>query len=388
MKGDVASMSGDPTQGSRRLSKLAAGALVLVVPAGAWLLAHRLGTRRARPDPWRDEVLPAVPDAAQNGLDDVLLTPSFAGERPSSALQDLVARLDGDTPEARWAMAARAHAELRGWLREEGPQEARARSLSRIDAALAAPRFADPCVSLELDCRPMNLLDLARVASVADLDAALHGDWASALDRATAWLRASNDLLRTSRTVLDAATGALFSLVASDHLRVLVAGLRAAQVEDPDAPAPGMREATRAALEAAIDGSTRADVDLRRVVVGEQRRVRPSLLAALRGGPGAGGDGLGAARFLLDPADTVATLDADFEALRAWAEAPPQARGAWTVPRHAEGAGWWLWNPGGKRLLDTLSYDAGAAITQLESLTDEAFASRAALRDALAAMPR
>ncbi len=76
-------MSGDPTQGSRRLARLAAGALLLVVPAGAWLLAHRLGRRDIPPDPWAEEVLPAVPDAAQNGLDDVVLTPDFGGERPT-----------------------------------------------------------------------------------------------------------------------------------------------------------------------------------------------------------------------------------------------------------------------------------------------------------------
>ncbi len=285
-------------------------------------------------------------------------------------------------------MALEARPALRAWLREEGRQEERALWLARIDETLRAPRFADPCVSVELDCRPLHVLDLARLAAVADLDAALHGDWTSALERAAAMLRASNDLLRTSRTVVDATTGALFSLVASDHLRVLVAGLRAAQAEDAASPATVTLESLRGALVTAVDGATRDDVDLPRLVVGEQRRVRPTVLAALGGAPGAGSADLGPAGFLLDRADTVAALDADFAALRAWVEAPAHARRPWTVHLHAEGAGWWVWNPGGKRLLDAMAYDAGHAFSQLEALADGAFTSRARVRGELGSASR
>ncbi len=64
-----------------------------------------------------------------------------------------------------------------------------------------------------------------------------------------------------------------------------------------------------------------------------------------------------------------------------WYETPPAQRGpAPEYRRYSEQLGWWLWNPGGKMILDIGGVDFTTLVVRMDERADDLFASREALR--------
>lgn len=355
--------------------------MTIALPA-SWLLAHRLASRLVPEAPWSESELPAIPAPAENGLDDVVLPGSSALATLDPALQPLVRPLERVTPDSRWQELVRRREELRAWLAADAAL--RERDLARIDAVLAAPHFADPCASVGSDCRWVSLVNFARVAMAADLDAALRGDWSRAFLRAHALQLASNELLASARATVANMIALVLAHMATDHLRVLVAGYRAAAAED------AVRAELRPTLDASMESLStvrREDVSARRAVIAECLWLRAGILPVLED-PGANGAWGGfVAPYLVDVHGTVAALDAHFVALMRWVEAPDHATRAPPPARvYASGPAWWLWNPVGKTVLDLGGFDFATVIRRLDTSADELFVSRAALRGELRAL--
>ncbi len=374
---------GNAAQPRRRWPWLLVAASVVLALPGSWLLAHRLASRDFPPAPWSASELPTIPAAAENGLDDVVLpSGSWHVSNVPEKLVPLVAPLESEAPAARWASIVAESAHLAQWMGVDADAALRATELAQIDAALGARRFADPCLGVGSECNMARAINLVRFAAVADLDAALHGDWSAALRRALTLLRAANDFIVSARTMLGNSVALVFGRIATDHARVLVAGY-AATAEPSAAPrlTPTARRETLDTVEHELDALARRDFNARRALIAECFWIRDSLMPLLEhpaNYPGAGGF---LAPYLVDPRGTIAASDEHFVALMAWVEAPDHAtRAAPVARRYASGSGWWLWNPAGKSILDIGGADFAAVITRMDELADTLFVSRDALR--------
>ena len=388
---------GNAAQPRRRWPWLALAAGVLMALPGSWLLAHRLASRDFPPAPWSASELPTIPAAEENGLDDVVLpSGSWNVSNVPEELVPLVAALERQAPAARWALTVAESARLAEWRGVDADTSARAAELAQIDAALGERRFADPCLGVGSECPMMRAINLGRFAALADLDAALRGDWSVALRRALRLLRAANDLIMSARTMLGNSVALVFARIATDHARVVVAGYAAAA--EPSA-APGATPSaaqgatsiaereTLDAIASTLSALARDDVDARRALIAECFWIRDGLMPLLddpTNYPGAGGF---LAPYFVDPRGTIAASDERFITLMAWVEAPDHATRAPPVSRsYASGPGWWLWNPAGKSILDIAGVDLTHVITRMDELADTLFVSRDALRRELSAL--
>jgi len=385
-------MSTERSKGPRRWPwVLVAVALVGALPL-SWVAAHRLAGRTPPPSPWPAPSVPHPASLADNGLDEIVMGNAFAPEPLPETLVDLIKPLaakdvtgGGAEARARWASAGSARAEIRAYFGEPSTLDARRGELAAIDAALAAPRFADPCVDLQSHCNLVKSITLVRVAALANLDAAIRGDWAGALSRARALLRAARDFDTSGHGFVGTTSAAAFANFATSHVRVLLAGLDAA-------PPPA---AVRATLPPLLD-ELRAfavplaadELDVRRTLLGEhalgRALLRDTLVVATR--PTTTAE---LAQFLLtSEAATFAAYDVTWvEALR-WLEATDHAtRAAPPVRLYARGSGWWLWNLGGKTMLDLMVIDVGPMVRRLESGRRDLDASLASLQVELSVLP-
>ncbi len=366
---------------------LVAVALVGALPL-SWLAAHRLAGRTPPPSPWPATIAPHPASLAENGLDEIVMGHAWAPERLPEALDDLVGPLaakdvtgGGAQARERWRAAEAARADVRAYFAEPSTRDARRGELASVDAALAAPRFADPCGDMQSDCDIVKSITLVRIAALANLDAALRGDWVGALTRARALLRASRDF-STSGHGFGAA--AAFSNFTTSHVRVLVAGLGAAR------PPAAVRATLLPLLDALRDVTQplAADaLDVRRALLVEhafgRALLRDTLVVAAR--PATAGHFV--QLLLTNDAATLAAYDASYvEAVR-WVDAPDHAtRAAPPIRLYARGAGWWLWNPGGKATLDLLALDVGSLVRRLESARRDVDSSLASLQVELVAL--
>jgi hypothetical protein len=360
--------------------------LLLLVPS-AWLLAHRFSSRALPPAPWTERDLPTIPDAAENGLAEVVLPGSWSLDAVDSEIDvvELAGALDAVPPEERWGKVHERQRALEAWASHE--PERRARELARIDAALAARFFAEPCTSVGSDCRMLKLVELTRVAIAADYAAALGGEWKTAFERARALLEASNKLVPSARTAVGTMVSIFLARAAVDHLRVLVAGYRAEVAGGSPRTAPDALRSRLDAVETALGVLRRGDVSGRRAVIAECLWIRGTLRPVLEDPASQGGRGGWLLRYAVDVRGSLAASDARFVALMRWVEAPDHATRPPPVFReHASGRFWWLWNPGGKALLDLGSSDVGSIVRQLDRRANELFVSRAALRAELRAL--
>ena len=359
----------------------AAGA-ILALP-GSWLLAHRLASRTFPPAPWSASELPTIPAAEENGLDDIIAT---SGSRrfitSEEDLSRLVLPLDRETPAEQWAVIEDARARVAEWRGVGTDSRLLVAELARFDAALAAPRFADPCAGVASECHAAAVIQLARLAAIADLDAALRDDWSAALRRALSLLVAANDFVVSARTMLGDSVALVFGRIATDHARVLLAGYAAAAERAAaagEAPLP-MRE-TLDAIAQTLRAPVRTDVDARRAVIAECFWIRESLIPMLEDPTSYPGPAGFLAPYLVDPRGTIIASDARFVALMQWVEAPDHATSPPPVMRtYARGFGWWLWNPAGKSILDLDGSDFTGVITRMDEFADALFVSRDALR--------
>jgi hypothetical protein len=370
---------------------LVAAALVGALPL-SWLAAHRLAGRTLPPSPWPAPTVPNPASLADNGLDEIVLGYGWAPEPLPDALQDLVGPLaakdvttGGAEARARWTAAEAARADVRAYFAEPSTRDARRGELAAIDAALAAPRFADPCSDMQSNCNLVKTITLARIAALANLDAALRGDWVGALTRARALLRAARDFDASGHGFVGATAAAAFANFATSHVRVLLAGLGAAR------PPAAVRTALLPLLDSLRDVTkplTSDELDVRRTLLGEhalgRALLRDTLAVATR--PTTTAD---IAQLLLtaDAATFTAYDDTWVEALR-WLEAPDHAtRAAPPIRLHARGSGWWLWNLGGKTMLDLMVIDIGPMVRRLESGRRDLDTSLASLQVELSVLP-
>lgn len=355
--------------------------MLLFVPA-SWLLAHRFSSRGVPPAPWSERELPAIPAAAENGLAEVVLPGRWSFGVVDPALNDLVKALDAQRPDARWTQAGRRQREISAWIGSD--RERRARELAMIDAALATPYFAEPCVTPGSDCRIIDALKLARVVVISDLDAALRGDWPGAFSRSLAFLVASKKLLTTTRTLVGSEVAMVFARMATDHVRVLAAGYRGEVAGGSPRTDPLALRPTFDAVAAALDAPRPGDLSARRLVTSECLWVRGNVRPALEDPAILGGRGGSALRYLVDVRGTMAASDARCVELMNWVQAPDHsALPAPSFHNYASGPGWWLWNPGGKSLLDLLTVDLGPAIEQHDRNAAALLASHRALQSEL-----
>lgn len=354
-------------------------ALVVLCPV-SWIAAHQLFARDVPPAPWPPSDLGAVPSSDENGLADLTLVTAPRLEQPDDRLLALVSDLDGDTPEARWLeIAAQAH-RFEDYLQDPSTETAR----RRVDEVLGHPRFVDPCAAIGGECRVLDLLSFARHAAVLSVADALSGRWEPAFSRAKRLIHASLGYLATARTMLAHMTAIAIARFVVDHLRVLVAALRAkvgnAAAGDESALdaalLPGIRPALRAALDE-LGELRRDDVHCDRAMISENLWVRAGLREVIH----APFDGHGfVGHWLTDEGRTVAWVDEYFRALHAYASAPSGA-GPPAFEDPASGPVWWVWNPGGKRLIAPLLAAYDQLIPRFESEADEVFRSRDALHD-------
>jgi hypothetical protein len=370
---------------------LVAVALVGALPL-TWVAAHRLAGRTPPPSPWPAPTVPRPASLAENGLDEIAMRHAWSPEPLPTALHDLVGPLaakdvtgGGAEARARWTAAEAARAEIRAYFAEPSTRDARRGELAAVDAALAAPRVADPCGDMQSDCNLVKSITLVRIAALADLDAALRGDWAGALTRARALLRAARDFGASGHGFVGATAAAAFTNFVTAHVRVLVAGLGAAR------PPAAVRATLLPLLESlhAFTAPLAADeVDVRRTLLGEhalgRALLRDTLAVAAR--PATAGDF--AQHLLTHDAATFAAYDARYvDALR-WIDAPDHAtRAAPPIRLYARGWGWWFWNPVGKAMLDLMAIDIGPVLRRLESGRRDLDTSLAALRTELGVLP-
>lgn len=359
-------------------------AMLLLLPL-SWLLAHRFSSRRLPAPPWSERELAAIPAAAENGLDDVVLPGGWTLSVVDPELSPLAGVLGTQTPDARWAQVGRGQRLLRSWF--DADHERRARELAQIDAVLALPRFADPCGSVGTDCRMIELIKLARMAALADLGAALRGDWVAAFERALALWVASEKLLPSVRTALGDTVALVVARMATDHLRVLVAGYRADVAGGSSRVELSALRSMRDAILAELDAVRRQDLSARRAVIAECLWVHRNLVPVLENPASLGGGGGGLMRYAVDVRATVAVSDARFVELMRWVEAPDHAtRSAPPFREYASGTGWWLWNPGGKVILDLVSVDLSPMVARIDEHASALVVSRDALGRELGAL--
>jgi hypothetical protein len=370
---------------------LVAVALVGALPL-SWLAAHRLAGRTLPPSPWPAPTAPNPASLADNGLDEIVMGHAWAPERPPEALDELVGPLaakdvtgGGAEARARWTAAEAARADVRAYFAEPSTLDARRGELAAIDAALAAPRFADPCSDMQFNCNIVKTITLARIAALANLDAALRGDWVGALTRARALLRAARDFSASGHGFVGATAAAAFANLATSHVRVLVAGLGAG-------PHPAAVRTALLPLLQSLRHVTKplgtAELDVRRTLLGEHALGRRLLLSTIEDSTRSSRPASVMQLWLTHDAATLAAYDASYvEALR-WVDAPDHAtRAAPALSLRARGMGWWLWNPGGKATLDLMALDVGPLVRRLESGRRDVDTALAALQRELLVLP-
>jgi hypothetical protein len=173
--------------------------------------------------------------------------------------------------------------------------------------------------------------------------------------------------------------------MAAGNVRVLVAGLRTAT---PDAATRAALAPLVASLHALAAPLPSEAIDARRAVLGDHANSR-AMLRSLFDSPTRPTDPTGVASvWLTHEAATLSAFDAQYADFIAWLDAPDHAtRPPPRAHKHAEGFGWWLWNPGGKLALDLLDLDLGAIVRNIESGRARADAAFAALAVDLSAVP-
>jgi hypothetical protein len=153
--------------------------------------------------------------------------------------------------------------------------------------------------------------------------------------------------------------------MAAGNVRMLVAGLRTAR---PDAATRAAFAPLVASLQELAAPLPPEAIDARRAVLGDHANSR-AMLRELFDSPTRPTDPTGVASlWLTHEAATLTAIDARYAEFIAWLDAPDHAtRPPPRAHKHAEGFGWWLWNPGGKLALDLLDLDLGDIVRNIES---------------------
>ena len=94
-------------------------------------------------------------------------------------------------------------------------------------------------------------------------------------------LAAANEVLLTSRTVLAHMVSLVLARIATDHLRVLIAGYRRARTEEETSTEPAELRASLDAVTTALDAIRREDLHARRAVITECLWIREGVAMAL-----------------------------------------------------------------------------------------------------------
>ena len=322
----------------RRGAKIAVGATVAVlVLAGAWVGAHVL---RSAPAPhWSDADLPPLPPAEENGWEQLRVR-GFRAE-----LEEPWNRLAGEGAEALWAESARTL----------GARAAIAAHREDAEAILALPRFVDACPArLSASCPTLEVLALIDVAALIATGHAHEGEWEEAIGSAARLVDRMGQLAASGRLLV---TRMLGVVALREALSVALAVARHTPVE-----------VDLSALEGALE-LDEAAIELAPAFVGEYLFFR-SAMEESREQP-----------LLIDRAQTDAMAVRLYGELRAFAEEPPAGPRPSREP-YSEGPLWWVYNAGGKEMLDLMM--AGDMTTLVDRYRDE----RAAMleeRDALRA---
>lgn len=355
----------ETTLGARiRRILLAFAVALLVVAVPTWWLAHGLRSH-IPPSPFATMPSPPVPPAEENGFEPLAtlryVAPELAADvkglqgllgEPIRGAHGTTSANPLETPFERFERIDRAAESLRA-------ARIPASEVAKIDALLARPRFTDVCADATGDCHAVSAMRFSHAVYLTDWLSALDGDFAAADARAALLLGASLDLFRTARVFITKLVSLVVVRHTIDHIRVLYAAQRAR----------GERSAVAPRIIGLLHGIAPGDFDLRTVLAHETSLIR-YVLAERRKYRATGRCDLAYQPLFrqkpplpLDEAATCRASDAYFVALVEWAGQPERTRGAppplvlWSEQR-----GGFLWNPGGDRLLDTISYDYGYGI--------------------------
>lgn len=354
----------------RRLARLG---LRLLVFAGVLLvvwLGAQLALRRPRPAPlWTEADLPPLPPAAENGraLVDARVRPSNSPPDTPRPLQDLL-RPTGAAPADRWVRVEPLAPTITSLLKDPSVQP----WLTLLDEAYARPRFADACpMSFDANCPMMQPFQAHRLQEVAALQEGLQGRWPEALARAERSLRANLDLMSSARGFVAYTMGMSNAHRSVELIHTLLDGH--ARAGQPTAGADLTPVASRIVSDLA--GLREADLHMQRAVIGQYLHFVQSLDMVSRGTPMMGVSSTSIAARLFDPGQTLEVANEYFTRLMAAARDP---RAVKPPEPYTLGAGWWLNNATGKRVLSVTLLDfsyirdkeaeKAALLTEKESL--------------------
>lgn len=250
-----------------RRPRLVAITLTLVgiaASAGAWLGWER--ARSATPPAPFDEArdLPPLPADAENGWLEIAHAPASTFEHTIELPRFVT---DDGLPDVDAALAQREA--LDAW---DVPDE----TVACLDRALARPRFVIACPFTPTSaCEHDETLSAFRVALALVLRDVLDGDDARGLARLTRLVEASNDMIRSGRTLVDVELGVVIANL-SIGLASVVGATIGARV---DAPPPALRSDVDA-LEIALRALDPASWSIEAGVMGNAIRERRVLESA------------------------------------------------------------------------------------------------------------
>lgn len=334
--------------GERRRLRVWPIALVATLTLfAAWLGAHHL--REVPPDPFADESFAPAASAEENGL---TVARTLSRPRGDGLTRELV---DGGlSPEEAWELATERLLTLR---EEVAPMR------ETFDTLDARPRFVEDCApGFDAPCELLPVMwstELAGVVALAEVAELTPFDEEPHVDDG-AWRRADHRLARAVDRARDFHASS-YSLVG---IMVGIAALaRVVETAAPVVHGARARGARLPALEAALEAPF-PERSLRRGFVFDQRMMRRAVADQAWG-------------LLFDRARTVGEIDAHTEALVAYADDP--SRPAPLLRPHADQPLWWLYDPGGKALLDMMLTDGSRLVPQATTRLRDAESARIAL---------
>jgi len=247
-------------------------ALALLALTLALLAPFTCTSRQLADPPWTDEALPPIPPPADNGWERLMQRDSFVSIEGDVSFDGLLQREDTSDAE-RWQLVVAEGSEIRSAVSNN------AEVLELWHEATSQPVFADGCTisTLERGCKYLQGVQIHQLALDEVLDDALSEDWPSANDNLTSSLEADLALLQTTRSLLG--TSAAVTM-ATSSMSTAYAVLGQQEPAEADAPA---RDRLLHAV-AAFEAVQPAEV-LRRTIIGEYRRQRADIEAALGAEP-------------------------------------------------------------------------------------------------------
>jgi len=303
---------------------------------------------------WTEADLPELPPDAENGW--VLFGQGIweiSHESPPAHLMKVVHRsFDPEypeesttkSPEISWMEALELREEIEDFLDAEANRAA----VGLLSESLSLSRFADNeevSLTASRSRSPlMHLLEVWRIAFLHALSRAAGGSWEEAAADAARMAQGGFDLVVSSRTTLIRAVSLIIVWLSLELAETLLEGWEAedgARHGDPGA------EAALAGLCATTEAIDTRDIDHFQPMISEYLVFADMLEHIMHKHKEPGSN------VIFDRNDTLHLWNELFRALEPWARNPLGAK--WPgIPCPTDSWGWWLYNPLGKKIVDSM----------------------------------